>query len=58
MARTAAQTLDALYAAGVDNWDGYYDAIRDVDDVDDAEEVLSALRAAGVDNWEGYCGAL
>lgn len=46
--------LDAIYAAGVDNWDGYDIAMEDVVDRDDPSEVLAALFAAGVDCWEGF----
>lgn len=56
MARSAQEILYHLYAVGVDNWDGYGEALSTVDDLDDPEEVLTALHAAGVDNWEGYRG--
>lgn len=46
--------LSALREAGVDNWDGYSEAMRSVPHGASDEDVLDALLAYGVDNWEGY----
>lgn len=34
----AARTLAALEAHGVDNWEGYYEAIGELDDDEDEED--------------------
>lgn len=46
------EILDALDAAGVDNWEGYGYAMDRLEEFDG--DRLAALRAAGVDNWGGY----
>lgn len=46
--------LAALYAAGVDNWDGYSAAMATLKTGAPDEDILDALLAFGVDNWEGY----
>ena len=46
--------LAALYAAGVDNWEGYSSAMASLKTDATDEEILDALLAHGVDNWEGY----
>lgn len=46
--------LSALRAAGVDNWDGYREAMNSLPPDADDEAKLDALLDYGVDNWEGY----
>jgi len=46
--------LNALYAAGIDNWEWYDESLSDLSDDASAEEVWNALEAGGVDNWEWY----
>lgn len=46
--------LAALYAAGVDNWDGYSLAMATLKTDASDEDILDALISYGVDNWEGY----
>jgi hypothetical protein len=50
--------MDILIAAGVDNWQGYEDAMdnyeESLDQYEDAENFLNALYEAGVNNWEGF----
>lgn len=46
--------LAAMYAAGVDNWEGYSAAMSSLKTDATDEEILDALMAYGVDNWEGY----
>lgn len=52
----ATEFVDALYVAGVDNWEGYDETISELsfEEIDSDEDLLSALKVAGVDNWEGY----
>lgn len=57
--------LALLAAAGVDNWEGYNEALNILethtptgDSYEDAVALLDALDTAGVDNWEGYRDAL
>jgi len=51
-----------LSAGGVDNWEGYDDAMEHYtpsdDDYKDAESFLEALQIAGVDNWDWYGASL
>lgn len=54
MSMSDTHELDRLYAAGVDNWEGYDEALRTLPDDASDSDVLRALYAAGVDNWEGY----
>jgi hypothetical protein len=67
MSATATHTVDDLLAiaesqllqeGGVDNWDGYDDAMDDYDQSDDeatdAVNFLNALTMCGVDNWDWY----
>lgn len=46
--------LNALYAAGIDNWEWYDESLSGLSDDASAEEVWNALDAGGVDNWDGY----
>lgn len=46
--------LEALEAAGVDNWEGYEYAMDGLTDDYTDSELIAALYAAGVDNWEGW----
>ena len=50
------EIVNALCAAGVENWEGYEDAMDGVPEAeqDDDSVFLGALYEAGVDNWEGY----
>lgn len=50
------EIVERLFAAGVEDWEGYDEAIRGLtpEEVDDEETILVALESAGVDNWEGY----
>lgn len=44
-----------LNEAGVEEWDGYLDAI---DDINDGADDWDALDNNGVDDWDGYDDAL
>ena len=57
---SSTEILDALYASGVENWEGYDLALVELseDDREDDDQVLSALQIAGVDCREGYEEAL
>lgn len=46
--------LEALKAAGVDDWEGCEYAMDGLPDDYTDSELVAALYAAGVDNWEGY----
>lgn len=48
--------LGLLMAGGVDNWEGYGEALAGAPE--GASAILFALRSAGVDNWEWYGEAL
>lgn len=51
--------MDALEAVGVDNWQGYDDALELMEgDEDNRMELLDALHDAGVENWSGYDAAI
>jgi hypothetical protein len=60
MKLNAVRKLDALYEAGVDNWDGFGDAVEHLseEELEDPVIVFDALMVAGVDNWEGYDHAM
>jgi len=50
--------MELLSIGGVDNWDGYEDALEDYEESDDlyedADDYLRALKNHGVDNWAWY----
>ena len=50
--------MELLSIGGVDNWDGYDDALEDYEESDDlyedADDYLRALKNHGVDNWAWY----
>ena len=46
--------LNALYSAGVDNWEWYDYTLSNMPENATDEEILNELINNGVDNWNGY----
>lgn len=58
MNESASMILDALYAVGLHNWEGYDMTMESLGtDSPSDDKLLEALQANGVDSWEGYSEA-